>query len=94
MKKSDFIVIRCDSEMKRYFDILSQKYYIKRSHFIATHKVILKLKKANESYKHQILECEKQKRMLKMLKEHNKKLLEKQTYIHSRRQYDIKQFKT
>ena len=53
----------------------------------------MELKKANESYKHQILEYEKQKRMLKMLKEHNKKILEKRTYVHSRRQYDIKQFK-
>ena len=52
------------------------------------------IKKANESYKHEILECEKQKRMLKMLKEHNKAILEKRTYVHSRRQYDIKQFKT
>ena len=39
-------------------------------------------------------EREKGKEMLKMLKEYNKKLLEKQTYIHLRRQYDIKQFKT
>ena len=53
----------------------------------------MELKKANESYKHQILECEKQKRMLIMLKKHNKKLLEKKTYVHSRRQYDIKLFK-
>ena len=44
MKKSDFIVIRCDSEMKRYFDILSQKYYIKRSHFIRD-AIIEKLKR-------------------------------------------------
>ena len=53
----------------------------------------MELKKANESYEHQILECEKQKRMLKMLKEHNKQLLEKKTYVHSRRQYDTKLFK-
>ena len=61
---------------------------------LAIHKVILNLKKENESYKHIIQEREKEKKMLKMLKEHNKKLLEKQTYVHSRRQYDIKQFKT
>ena len=52
------------------------------------------VKKANESYKHQILECEKQKRMLKMLKEHNKAILKKRTYVHLQRQYVIKQFKT
>ena len=66
----------------------------KKRQIIATHKVILELKKTNESYKHIIQEREKEKEMLKMLKEHNKKLLEKQTYVHSRRQYDIKQFKT
>ena len=33
-------------------------------------------------------------RGVKMLKNHNKKLLDKKTYIHLRRQYDIKQFKT
>ena len=65
----------------------------KKRQIIATHKVILKLKKENESYNHIIQEREKEKEMLKMLKEHNKKLLEKQTYVHSRRQYDIKQFK-
>ena len=53
-----------------------------------------RVKKANESYKHEVLECEKHKNMLKMLKEHNKTILEKRTYVHSRRQYDIKQFKT
>ena len=53
----------------------------------------MELKKAKESYKHQILEYEKQKRMLIILKEHNKAILEKKTYIHLRRQYDIKQFK-
>ena len=52
------------------------------------------VKKANECYRHEILECEKHKRMLKMLKEHNKTILEKKTYVHLRRQYDIKQFKT
>ena len=66
----------------------------KKREIIATHKVVIELKKANESYKHIIQECEKEKEMLKMLKEHNKKLLEKQTYVHSRRQYDINQFKT
>ena len=65
-----------------------------RRKIIWHYKVAMELKKANKSYKHQILECEKQKGMLKMLKEYNKKLLEKQTYVHSRRQYDIKQFKT
>ena len=66
----------------------------KRKEIIWHYKVAQELKKANEIYKNEILECEKQKIMLIMLKKHNKKLLEKQTYIHSRRQYDIKQFKT
>ena len=56
--------------------------------------MITELKKVNKSYKHIIQERDHQKEMLKMLKEHNKKLLEKQTYIHLRRQYDTKQFKT
>lgn len=66
----------------------------KKREIIAAHKVVEELKKENKSYKHIIQEREKQKKMLIMLKEHNKKLLEKQTYVHSRRQYDIKQFKT
>ena len=70
-----------------------QNYRNYLDQIIATHKVILKLKKENKSYKHIIQEREKEKEMLKMLKEHNKKILEKRTYVHSRRQYDIKQFK-
>ena len=66
----------------------------KKREIIATHKVITELKKVNKSYKHIIQERDHQKEVLKMLKEHNKKLLEKQTYVHSRRQYDIKQFKS
>ena len=66
----------------------------KKRKIITTHKVVIKLKKENKSYKHIIQEREKEKEMSKMLKEHNKKLLEKQTYVHSQRQYDIKQFKT
>lgn len=66
----------------------------KKREIIAAHKVIKELKKENKCYKHIIKEREKQKEMLKMLKEHNKKLLEKQTYVHSRRQYDTKLFKT
>ena len=67
---------------------------VKRREIIAAHKVIIELKKENKSYKHIIQKQEQQKEILKMLKEHNKKLLEKKTYVHSRRQYDIKQFKT
>ena len=66
----------------------------KKREIIATHKVIQLLKKENKNYKHIIQKRDQQKEMLKMLKKHNKKLLEKQTYVHSRRQYDIKQFKT
>ena len=55
--------------------------------------MVIELKKENKSYKHIIQKREQQKEMLKMLKEHNKKLLDKKTYVHSRRQYDIKQFK-
>ena len=47
----------------------------KKRQIIATHKVILELKKANENYKHIIQEREKEKEMLKMLKEHNKHYL-------------------
>ena len=60
-----------------------------RRKIIWHYKVAMELKKANESYKHQIMECEKQKRMLIMLKKHNKAILEKKTYVHLRRQYDI-----
>ena len=66
----------------------------KKREIIAKHKIAEKLKKENKSYKHIIEEREKEKKMLKMLKEHNKAILEKRTYIHLRRQYDIKQFKT
>ena len=66
----------------------------KKREIIAAHKVVIELKKENKCYKHIIQKQEQQKEMLKMLKNHNKKLLDKKTYIHLRRQYDIKQFKT
>ena len=34
MQKSDFITIRVNDEMKHYFDVLSEKYHVKRSQFI------------------------------------------------------------
>ena len=66
----------------------------KKREIISTHKVMIELIKDNKSYKHIIQKREQQKEMLKMLKEHNKAILEKKTYVHLRRQYDIKQFKT
>ena len=65
----------------------------KKREIIAAHKVVIKLKKENKSYKHIVQKREQQKEMLKMLKEHNKAILEKKNYVHLRRQYDIKQFK-
>ena len=56
----------------------------KKREIIAAHKVVIELKKENKSCKHIIQEREKQKEMLKMLKEHNKTILEKRTYIRSR----------
>lgn len=44
MQKSDYIVIRCDAEMKRYFEVLGNKYHIKRSEFIRQ-AIIEKLKR-------------------------------------------------
>ena len=34
MQKSDYIAIRVNAEIKHYFDVLSEKYHIKRSQFI------------------------------------------------------------
>lgn len=34
MQKTDFITIRVNKEMCHYFDVLSEKYRVKRSQFI------------------------------------------------------------
>lgn len=34
MQKTDFITIRVNDEMRHYFDVLSEKYRVKRSQFI------------------------------------------------------------
>ena len=65
----------------------------KKRQIVTIHKTIKELKKENKPYRHIIKEREHEKEMLKMLKEHNKKQLQKKNYVHSRRQYDIKQFK-
>ena len=64
----------------------------KKREIISTHKIAEKLKKDKKPYKHEIQKRDHLKNVLKMLKEYNKKLLDKKTYVHLRRQYDIKQF--
>ena len=44
MKKSDYIAIRVSDEMRHYFDVLSEKYHVKRSQFIRD-AIIEKLKR-------------------------------------------------
>ena len=34
MQKSEFITIRVNDETRHYFDVLSEKYHVKRSQFI------------------------------------------------------------
>lgn len=34
MKKSDYIAIRVNEEMRHYFEVLAEKYHVKRSQFI------------------------------------------------------------
>ena len=44
MQKADFITIRVNEEMRHYFDVLSEKYRVKRSQFIRD-SIIEKLKR-------------------------------------------------
>lgn len=34
MRKSEYIAIRVTGEMRHYFDVLSERYHVKRSQFI------------------------------------------------------------